>query len=234
MSSHRNSNVLPFCAVAVILASLAGAVRANGVTTIDFETVPGVTPTPSYFQLSEVPLESYLSDQLLNQYGVWFYSETPNAAAVAYVDLGEGHATSGSYGIGSIDTQSRIDYSIPLMASFFIADNPTQAAVTNVVGIMADQASCCETLTLEAYDYQGNFLAATTATAIPGGTSLELTHPGIHTIRVLQESASVAWDDLSFGELRPVPEPSSWALAVVATFAGWFVSRQSRRRSEPN
>lgn len=207
-------------------------VRADGeiVTTIDFESVPGVTATSDFFQLSDAPLSSYLSDQLLSEYGVKLYSESPNPEAVAYIRLGQGHATSGQYGVGSIDAQSRIDYSIPLMASFFAAENPTLAAVTDAVSIAGDQASCCETLTIEAYDVNGDFLAATSATAQPGGTFLEISHPGIHTVRVLEASGTVAWDDLAFGELTPVPEPSTLALCGISFFA-LIVSASRRLRA---
>jgi hypothetical protein len=202
---------------------------ANGqiVTTIDFESIPGLTPAPSYFQHTEAPFESQLSDQLISATGVWFYSELPNAAAVALVELGAGHATSGKYGIGSIDTQSRIDYTVPLMASFFLPEDPTLAAVTDVVALKADlQVICCETLTLEAFGIDGSLLASTSIEVDANPGYLEVSHPGIHSVRVLQESGTVAWDDFSIGALTPVPEPGTLALLTLATLAGATLRRR--------
>jgi hypothetical protein len=196
-------------------------------TTIDFEVVPNVTPAPSFFQLTDAPLNSYLSDQLLNETGVRFYSEAPNPAALAYVQLGQGHATSGEFGVATINTESKIDYNVPLMASFFVKDNPLLPAVTDIVSISGDLASCCETLTIEAYNANGLLLA--TSTTVAGDTPLVIAAPGIHTVRVTEESGTVAWDDFAFGALRPVPEPSTLALLTLAGLAGAGAIVRKRR-----
>jgi hypothetical protein len=196
-------------------------------TTIDFEVVPNVTPAPSFFQLTDAPLTSYLSEQLLNETGVRFYSEAPNPAALAYVQLGLGHATSGEFGVATVNTESKIDYNVPLMASFFVKDNPLLPAVTDVVSISGDLVSCCETLTIEAYDADGLLLA--TASTVAGGTPLVIAAQGIHTVRVTEESGTVAWDDFAFGALRPVPEPSTLALLTLVGLAGAGAFVRNRR-----
>jgi len=66
-----------------------------------------------------VPVAAQLSEQLLRSHGVVFTSES-GMPYVAVVNLGLGHATSGTNGMGGVDAQNRLQYTTPVRANFFL------------------------------------------------------------------------------------------------------------------
>src|SRR5688572_142032 len=129
----RKDFLLPF---AILL--ITATAHAAEVTTIDFESVPGATPVNGFLNDTPVPPASRLNTQLLATYGVRFRSEAPNPDYVALIGLGGGHATSGSNGIGGVNTHNDIRYGVPTIISFFDPTSPNVAAVTDFVSIRAD------------------------------------------------------------------------------------------------
>lgn len=191
------------------------SVHGAEITTIDFESVPEVSPVNGFLNDTPVPPTSRLNTQLLAAYGVRFRSEAPNPGYVALIGLGGGHATSGSNGIGGVNTHNDIRYGVPTIISFFDPTSPNVAAVTDFVSIRADLFDDGGPLSLEAFDIYRNLLATDSAVDV-GGPLLSVQVPGIHAVRLFDVGGTVGWDDLTFSTLRPVPEPSTWLLALIA------------------
>ncbi|MDX2020995.1 MAG: hypothetical protein SF187_12210 [Deltaproteobacteria bacterium] len=175
------------------LASDAAILRVK----IDFETVNGVTAGPIS---GSVPMTARLSDQLQPVYGVTFQSAAK--PYVALVRLGQGHATSGVNGIGSVSATDTMAYATTTI-TFTMPGNPAVAAVTDFVSIRGDQTAISGTATIEAFDAQQVSLGKVTVADKSGGLKLEFQHAGIHSIAVSQVSNTIAYDDLEFGALTP-------------------------------
>jgi hypothetical protein len=203
--------------------------HAVGTTIINFESVPGVTPVNGFLNFTPVPANARLNTQLLSTYGVRFRSESPNPDYVALIQLGVGHAPSGSNGIGGIDTNNDIRYSVPTIISFFDPTSPNLPAVTDFVSIRADLFDDDNPLTLQAFGVNGNLLATDSALDV-GGPVLSVQVPGIHSIRLIDVGSSVAWDDLTFAALQVVPEPGSIALGIFGALSFIPVRRRVLRR----
>ena len=206
----RKDLLLP---IAIFL--ITATVHAAEVTTINFESIPGVSPINGFLNDTPVPPASRLNTQLLATHGVRFRSEAPNPDYVALIGLGGGHATSGSNGIGGVNTHNDIRYGVPTIISFFDPTSPNVAAVSDFVSIRADLFDDGGPLTLEAFDIHGNLLATDSAVDL-GGPSLSVQVPGIHAVRLIDVGSTVGWDDLTFSTLRPVPEPATWLFALAA------------------
>jgi hypothetical protein len=194
---------------------LTATAQAVEVTTIDFESVPGVSPVNGFLNDTPVPPASRLNTQLLATHGVRFRSEAPNPGYVALIGLGGGHATSGSNGIGGVNTHNDIRYGVPAIISFFDPTSPNVAAVTDFVSIRADLFDDGGPISLEAFDIHGNLLATDSVIDV-GGPLLSVQVAGIHAVRLFDVGSTVGWDDLTFSTLRPVPEPSTRLLALAA------------------
>jgi hypothetical protein len=207
----------------LLVHSLFGFESAVGVT-LDFESVPGVTPDPDYSNGGLVPASARLNTQLLPTSGVRFRTESPNPDYVALIHLGLGHGTSGLRGIGSVNVANQKAYSLPMLISFFDPTETSTMAVTDFVSIRGDNSEGFGTLTMQAYNPQG-VLLGTVSAIDSGGTTLSLTIPNIHRIRLTETISNVAWDDLTFNPLVPVPEPSSVILLALGSLALILINR---------
>ena len=164
--------------------------------TIDFESLAVGAPFQGD---SFVPQDAYLSDQFLPKYGVVFGSER---SRVAVINLGRGHATSGTKGIGGV-TNGRVDYAAGIVTSFFLPSDPSTKAVTNFVSIKPDTIPATGKLLLEAFDVNGKLLDSVSA---PDGELLSFSLEGIHSVRIVGNGSS-GFDDFTFEKVTRVVSP---------------------------
>lgn len=205
-----------------IIVAIAVSNAAAAQITIDFETVAGVTPT-GFGAGSAVAANARLADQLLGSYGVRFASESQPYAAL--VNLGVGHATSGSRGIGAVTSLNTLSYADGIIVRFVDPANAMSPAVTNEVSFRIDNADTSNNpVRLEAYNLGGALLAFDEKPDSAGAT-FHVSAPSIHRVHLIG-SGSSAFDDLSFNALMPVPEPSPVGLVVGA----WLATSAFRRR----
>ena len=119
----------------------------------------------------------------------------PNVAG-ATVSLGDG-------GVG-------ISYSEPVYASFWL--DSTIPGLVDFVSIALTASS--STSFLEAYDINGVLLGSDTGGGISAIETLEVTFQGsIHSVCILQ--GPMAFDDFTFGDIAPVPEPATMLLVGI-------------------
>jgi len=152
-----------------------------------------------------IPPEARLSDAFLLTHGVRFSSGSPY---VAVVDLGIGHATSGTNGIGGSTPAGVLTYDrqFPIVVSFFDPSDPSTPAVTDFVSVRGDLLGSGLLVTLNAFDIAGHLIASFTTTD-DGGETLSVSAPGIHSVQFLgtNDTAGVALDDLTFNRVTPAP-----------------------------
>ena len=84
-----------------------------------------------------MPPEARLSDQFLTTDGVTLRSAS-GVPYVAVVNLGVGHAQSGTNGIGGMGSAANVDYATPVIAEFFLPKAPATPALTDFVSIKID------------------------------------------------------------------------------------------------
>ncbi len=166
--------------------------------TIDFEGLAGA----GFNEGGTIFPEDTLSDHFLRTDGVTFRSGS-GVPYIAVVNLGLGHAPSGTIGIGGMSSATILDYATPIIAEFFLPNDPTTPAATDFVSITADEIGLSGNIVLEGYDANGQLLATTSAVDLNGPT-LSLAVPGIHSIKILGTS-STAFDDLTFAQLYAAP-----------------------------
>ena len=185
----------------VLAIGTAWPVSADQVV-IDFESLTGMW----YASRQPIPVEARLSDQLVSTYGVRFSSGSPY---VAVVNLGIGHATSGSNGIGGSTADGRLTYAAtpPLEFSFWDPNATTVEAVTDYVALRLDQFATSDgrTVTLTAYDLSGAVIGSVTV-ADAAGALIAIEAVGIHRVAFFGcgDDDGAALDDLSFHPLVPV------------------------------
>jgi hypothetical protein len=168
---------------------------------LDFEDLSAMPHTPP---LVPIPPQARLSDAFLSTHGVRFSSGSPY---VAVVDLGAGQAASGINGISGSTPTGLLTYdrAFPIVASFFDPSNPFMPAVTDFVSVRGDRAGAGQSITLNAFDVNGNLITSFTATD-SGGTILSVSASGIHSVQFLgtQDSGGgVALDDFTFNPVTP-------------------------------
>jgi hypothetical protein len=210
--------------VALLLPGVASSASAAQ-TTIDFEGLPGM----SLWSFTPVPAESKLSNQLVSTYGTVFTSESVNQY-IAVVNLGAGHAPSGTNGFGAVNNANNLSYGTPFNIFFFLPASPSTPAATDFISISSDLLpGSGQTATLYAYDYFGNLLG--TSSAVDNAPfTLSVSSPGIHSARIVGYD-SIAWDLVKFDSpLVAVPEPSSLALVGLGSlaFLGIFYRRAKK------
>ena len=170
--------------------------------TLDFEGLPA---TPIFAEGTFVPPEARLSDQFLTTDGVTLRSAS-GVPYVAVVNLGVGHAQSGTNGIGGMGSATNVDYATPVIAEFFLPKAPATPALTDFVSIKIDTEGTGETVFMDAFDIHGALLGTTSAIDA-GGPTLTLSIPDIHSIAI-RGTTTTAFDDLSFAEVYAIPTPS--------------------------
>lgn len=170
--------------------------------TIDFEGFAAI----SFLGGSPVPESARLSNQLAAVYGAVFSSDggAPYAAVVA---LGPGHATSGVNGFGSVTTDDILSYATPARIHFVVPSSPSSTATVDFVSLRGDLLTAFfGTVSLEAFDQGGTLLGSDTQID-SNPVILTVRHAGIHSIRITQETGSVAFDDLTFSTPAPAGKP---------------------------
>ncbi|MBY0111654.1 MAG: hypothetical protein K2Y21_02445 [Phycisphaerales bacterium] len=196
---------------------------ASAATTLNFESLAGT----SYVNGSPVPSASRLSDQLVSIHGVRF---TSSGGFASVVDLGVGHAVSGSVGLAGSSADGNVSYgsSDPIEISFWNPANTSQRFQTDSVSLRGDLWGSGQTISLKAFDRFGNFLAEVSAVD-SGGTLLSISAVGIHSVIFSgvadPVSGGVGIDDLSFGALT-IPAPS-----MLVPIIGSLIWTSRRRRS---
>jgi hypothetical protein len=198
--------------------------------TLNFDGLPSM----DYNAGASIPDAAQLSTQYLTTYGVSF---TSGSSYVAVVDLGVGHATSGTNGIGGSTPDGILTYAQqnPITATFFDPSNPTVVGTTDFVSLRGDLAgTSTQLVTLNAYDVN-NQLIATFTTADIGGETLSVAVPGIHSVQFLGslgDIPGVAVDDFTFNSVTvAVPfKPSIWANLIFGFLGlGWMAYRRKNQ-----
>jgi hypothetical protein len=163
---------------------------------INFDNIAGITAmgnSPG----ATVPTAARLGTQLQNSLGVAF---TSGVNYVPVVALGVGHATSGANGIGGSATNNTLSYATPFTFTFSVPGDPATPAVTDFVSIRFDQAPGSGTATMDAFDVKGQPIGSVTKPDSAGGT-ISLALRGIHSVRVSETQANIAFDDLGYDPL---------------------------------
>lgn len=196
------------------LAAVPGPLCSTTVT-LGFDSLPGMFNFPG----NPVPPESQLSDAFLSTYGITFRSD------VGYVAVSE-HAPfptqSAPNVIGGVNASGELSYSTPIEIFFFDPSDPALEGTTDFVRIRGEREPILgTTATMEAFDLQGNRLGSVTDEDSVEGLDLILEIPGIHFVRLTQNSAgdgfdgTIGFDDLSFNSAIPgLSAPASLASAV--------------------
>ncbi len=186
-----------------------------------FSGMPNARPTL-------VPSASQLSDQLLSVSGVSFRSAADYVAVVNHEAWGTQSPPNVISG-ATADGWYTYD-NTPISISFFDPSKPAVKAVTDYVSIRGDPAPAAgATATMEAFDVFGHSLGEVTAFDVPGGLTLSLTVPGIHSILLTQNaSGTIGFDNLQFNSVVPVPLPGAVLLGAIGlSFAGWRLKRET-------
>ena len=185
---------IPFMGVAEVLPENASTPLRNPVL-IDFESLRGMSSSPQ-----AAPECALLSDQLTLTHGVSFRS---TGAAVAVVNLGTGHATSGTNGIGGVASGS-LNYSAPIEITLSFPGYRDVPATTDYLSVRVDLLRAGPSVGLTAYGLDGTVLASTNV-GDTGGRVVALAVPGIHRVSI-RGNGGTAFDDLYFNELIPTKE----------------------------
>jgi len=183
----------------VAALTFVAASTALAQTTVNFESFTGMANSPG----STVPVASRLGIQLLGM-GVRF---TSFSDYVAVVTLGLNHATSGTLGIGGTTAAGALSYSAPIRVSFWDPANAATQGVTTFVQIRGDLIPISGTVTMRVFDPLGLLLASVTVPDIAGAT-LMYRGANVHAVEISNTSGTVAFDDLQFGGVTAVPNPS--------------------------
>lgn len=201
--------------------------------TINFETALPGGLSPVYY-----PEDTPVTPQarITNQYG----NLGVLMSNVALVNLGFGHATSGTNGIGGISPGGTVDYGSPMIFTFVDPLDNSMPATTERFTISTDQwGSSLNTTTVSGYDLAGNFIGSVSHLEKGGSVTLELKGVGkFHKVIVASTlmnhlSGGIGLDDLHFdpGSSPSVPEATPVALTgigLVVLLLAIFVTRRSR------
>jgi hypothetical protein len=198
---------MKFWKLASAVSALVISTNVNAVL-IDFEEFE--LTAMNNFVGSLIPTSARISNQYLGTDGVIFSSGNDFIAAV---NLGIGHATSGSVGIGGSDGANGLTYAGEFFrANFFDPNNISTQAVTNYVEIRGDNISDGTGGTFSAYDINGVLLGSDSQTNVSGNTFV-LAFEGIHSVK-FTGSGTIALDDLTFNPVTAIPVPAAvWLFA---------------------
>jgi hypothetical protein len=221
------------------LAFLMGfAALAHGaLITFEAPLPAGLVPNSSFIQGSAVDAAAQVTNQF-EDLGILLGTVGGSPYAVL-IDLGTGHAVSGTNGIGPENAAGDLDYTLNLDI-FLVVPGTTTPAVTDSISIQGDEIPIPGNVIFDAYDLDGNLIASGTAPDTAGGT-YALSAPGIHEFQIHSESGTVAYDNLSFdtpglqGSGTGAPEPATYGLIGLGlagmALAGRRISRQ--RAAQP-
>jgi hypothetical protein len=186
------------CIIAITLSAMSAAPAQSPRVVLDFEGLKGMT----FWSRSPIPAESRLSDAFLRTYGVQF---TSGNSYVAVVENGFDHAVSGKNGIGGATSDDKLTYDsqVPVVATFFDPSNPALSGVTDFVSARGDLWGSGLSVTMKAFDVNGNLLTEASASDT-GGETLVVSSPGIHSVEFhgTIDDAGVALDDFTFNRVR--------------------------------
>jgi hypothetical protein len=218
---------LPFTQILATFVMLAAAARAGS---IDFDTSlpPGLVPNGSFFAGSPVSANAQITNQFESLGAI--FTTFGGAPYAALVDLGVGHAVSGSNGIGAVSAGGNLDYALD-MDIFLVVPGTLTPAVTDSISIQGDEIPSFGNVLYTAYDTQGN-LVASGMTEDTGGSTFALSAPGIHEFRVHSVNGDVALDNLVFdtpvapSQSSTAPEPATLGLSGLALAAGFLLFRK--------
>ena len=226
-----------FVATLVMVGISTASATASANTTLDFEEPLPVGLTATNFSQGSVVSAN---NQIGNNYLAFGVSVT----GAALVNLGYGHAASGTNGLSGISSAGRVDYGSPFSFEFFSPISSSIAATTNYFSITPDRAGGSgNTVTLAAYDFTGQLVGARSFVENVGflGT-LELNGIGdFHKVVVIPghgdpSSGGIAMDLVTYGDLSPiaapVPEPETYAMMLAGLGLLGVVAR--RRKQELN
>jgi hypothetical protein len=163
---------------------------------INFEGLQGT----DFVEGTAIQPETRLTDQFVNR-GVLFSSSGGYAAVV---NLGAGHAYSGTNGIGGSTTAGTVTYESidPVIVTFVSPTNRDVLAVTSYVSVRVDRLHTLGVgqYSIEAYGVDGRLLGSATADDAEGAFP-EISAIGIHALKLIG-SGTTAFDDLVFDPLQ--------------------------------
>ena len=207
-----------------VLAALALATMSQA-GSINFENPPaGLVPNSSFIAGTSVDADAQLTNQFESLGAI--FNTIGGSPYAALIDLGTGHATSGTNGVGTVSSANTLDYTLDLDILLVVPGTLTPA-VTDTISIRGDEIPSFGNVIYSAYDTLGN-LVASGVTQDQGGSTFSLSAPGIHEFRLHSVNGDVAYDDLVFD--TPVapgptgstgtPEPATLGLSGLAIGAG--------------
>ncbi|WP_258039333.1 PEP-CTERM sorting domain-containing protein [Nitrosomonas ureae] len=193
---------------------------------ITFEE-PGISAMENSY--IPVPSGARLDNLFLSTLGVSFSSGVGYAAVV---DHGAPSflTPSSPNVLGGTTASGILDYSAPIIISFFDPSQIAQKATTNFVKVLGDFAGLGSgTITMTAYDSFGTILGSITDTdnkPFGQGPVLALHLNGIHSIVLSGSSNTVGFDNLEFNTpLLPVPEPETYTMLLAGLGLLGFLAR---------
>jgi uncharacterized protein (TIGR03437 family) len=197
-----------------------GGPPAGGPTvTLDFEPPlsAGLAPM-SFIQGSAVPFQARITDE--------FASVGVLMENAALVNLGVGHAPSGSNGIGPISPNGTLDYASPITFTFVSPNDGVSPASTDYFRISGDVAGGSgNTVTVRAYSVDNRLVGSVSQTE-SNPVVIELQSVGsfqkvvVQSTLASQATGGIAFDLVRFGSLTPnpsqPPRPAVTAAGIVS------------------
>jgi uncharacterized protein (TIGR03437 family) len=193
---------------------------AGGSTvTLDFELpLPAGLAPMSFIQGTSVPFQARITDEYANM-GVLIEN-------AALVNLGVGHAPSGSNGIGPISPSGSLDYASPITLTFVSPTDRVSPATTNYFSISGDMAGGSgNTVTVRAYGVDNRLVDSVSQTE-GNPVVIELQGVGpfhkvvVQSTLASQATGGIAFDLVRFGSLTPstpqAPRPAVTAAGIVS------------------
>ena len=224
MGKLRNHALFTCLAMMAPLAAHAGSIN------FDSSIPAGLAPNSSYFAGSSVDADAQLTNQF-ESLGAIFNTIGGDPYA-ALIDLGTGHAVSGTNGVGTVSTSNTLNYTLDLDILLVVPGTLTPA-VTDLISIQGDEIPSYGQVYYTAYDVNGNEIASGQTTDT-GGSTFSLSAPGIHEFRLHSQNGDVAYDNLVFDvpvlptDPGPVsaPEPATLGLTGLALAGVYTLKRK--------
>ncbi|MBZ5635172.1 MAG: hypothetical protein LAO55_18775 [Acidobacteriia bacterium] len=196
-----------------ILIQLRLETPSGATTTLDFET-----PFPQALQ----PMNSYINGTPVSS-GARITNQYQNVvmSGAALAAFGQGHATSGIYGIAPIGTNSTIDYRAPITFTF--------AGSTDYFSISGDRAgNSGNTVVLSAYGAGGLLITSVSYVETSNGQKFELTGIGpfqsvtVQMVTGNPATSGIGFDLVTVGALTSGSSTLQQVLPQFAFGGGWY------------